>query len=145
MRNNYDFTLRYHPRKANVVADALSRKSLHLVFMMIKECELIEQLRDLNLSIELRSGSLRISEMRVCRALEERIKKFQDLDDFVKITKDRIDQKKTHDFTLFEGGILRFRVEFSSPLNLVFNKKFWKSPTKVNIHFILEPSNYIRT
>ena len=26
-REDYDFTLHYHPRKANVVADALSRKS----------------------------------------------------------------------------------------------------------------------
>jgi len=40
---DYDFQLSYHPGKANVVADALSRKSLHMSVLMVKELELIEQ------------------------------------------------------------------------------------------------------
>jgi hypothetical protein len=39
---DFDFQLSYHPRKANVVADALSRKSLHMSALMVKELELIE-------------------------------------------------------------------------------------------------------
>ena len=39
---DYDFQLSYHPKKANVVADALSRKSLHMSALMVKELELIE-------------------------------------------------------------------------------------------------------
>ena len=38
---DYDFELLYHPGKANVVADALSRKRAHVSAMMIKELELI--------------------------------------------------------------------------------------------------------
>ncbi|MCI69484.1 hypothetical protein A2U01_0090746, partial [Trifolium medium] len=49
----YDFELSYHPGKANVVADALSRKSLHMSFLMAKELELIEEFRDLSLVCEL--------------------------------------------------------------------------------------------
>ncbi|XP_027911509.1 uncharacterized protein LOC114170220 [Vigna unguiculata] len=41
---DYDFELLYHPGKANVVADALSRKRIHVSTMMIRELELIEQL-----------------------------------------------------------------------------------------------------
>ncbi|MCI49979.1 hypothetical protein A2U01_0071223, partial [Trifolium medium] len=46
---DYEFELSYHPGKANVVADALSRKSLHVSSLMAKELELIEEFRDLSL------------------------------------------------------------------------------------------------
>jgi len=39
---DYDFKLLYHLGKANVVADTLSRKKMHMLCMMIKELELIE-------------------------------------------------------------------------------------------------------
>ncbi|MCI34626.1 RNA-directed DNA polymerase (Reverse transcriptase), partial [Trifolium medium] len=48
---DYDFELSYHPWKANVVADALSRKSLHVSSLMTKELELIEEFRDLSLRL----------------------------------------------------------------------------------------------
>ncbi|MCI37517.1 hypothetical protein A2U01_0058741, partial [Trifolium medium] len=49
---DYDFELSYHPGKANVVADALSRKSLHMSSIMAKELELIEEFIDLSLVCE---------------------------------------------------------------------------------------------
>ena len=45
---DYDFGLNYHPDKANVVADALSRKTLHMSALMVKEFELLEQFKDLS-------------------------------------------------------------------------------------------------
>jgi len=39
---DYDFELSYHPGKANVVADALSRKSLHISALMVREMDLLE-------------------------------------------------------------------------------------------------------
>ena len=44
---DYDFELHYHPGKANVVADALSRKSLHVSSLMIHEMNLLEKFRDM--------------------------------------------------------------------------------------------------
>ena len=46
---DYDFELLYHLGKANVVADALSRKTIHTAYLMIKEVELLEQFRDMKL------------------------------------------------------------------------------------------------
>jgi len=50
---DYDFELLYHSGKANVVADALSRKKAHMSCMMMKKLELLEKFRELNLGMQL--------------------------------------------------------------------------------------------
>ena len=62
---DYDFELLYHPGKANVVADALSRKRVHMSSMMVKELELIEKLRDMNLELQPESDHIRCGMLRV--------------------------------------------------------------------------------
>lgn len=39
---DYDFGLSYHQGKANVVADALSRKFSHMSMLIVRELELVE-------------------------------------------------------------------------------------------------------
>jgi len=46
---DYDFELLYHPGNSNVVADALSRKTVHTAHLMIKEVELLEKFRDMRI------------------------------------------------------------------------------------------------
>ncbi|XP_027368341.1 uncharacterized protein LOC113874305 [Abrus precatorius] len=55
---DYNFTLSYHPGKENVVADTLSKKSLHVTAMMVEKMELIKEFRDMNLAMEVRPKSL---------------------------------------------------------------------------------------
>jgi len=62
---DYDFELLYHPGKAKVVADALSRKRVHVAAMMIREMELLEQLRDMNLGLDMGEGQIRCSMLRI--------------------------------------------------------------------------------
>jgi len=62
---DYDFELLYHPGKANVVADALSRKKSHVSAMMIKELELIEKLRDMNLGLDMETDHIRCSMLKI--------------------------------------------------------------------------------
>lgn len=44
---DYEFELNYHLGKANVVDGSLSKKSLHMSMLMVKEMDHIEQLKDL--------------------------------------------------------------------------------------------------
>ena len=62
---DYDFELLYHLGKANMVADALSRKTVHIAHLMIKEVELLEQFRDMKLQVELGSEFIRCSTLTI--------------------------------------------------------------------------------
>jgi len=53
---DYDFQYMYHPGKANVFADFLSRKRIQMSSHMIKEQELIENFRNLNLEVYISSN-----------------------------------------------------------------------------------------
>ena len=48
---DYDFTLQYHPSKANVVTDALSQKPRKLILAtrMVKEWQALETLVEIDL------------------------------------------------------------------------------------------------
>lgn len=62
---DYDFELSYHSGRANVVAGALSRKSLNISSLMVKEMNFIEQFRDLSLMRRLTSKSVKLGMLKV--------------------------------------------------------------------------------
>ena len=81
---DYDYELSYHPNKANVVADALSRNSLHISALMVREMDLLEQFRDLSLACEVTPNSVRLGTLRITSELLGDIREGQKIDPFSK-------------------------------------------------------------
>ncbi|XP_058733179.1 uncharacterized protein LOC131604776 [Vicia villosa] len=77
---DYDFGLNYHPGKENVVADALSQKTLRMSAMMVKELELIEQFRDMSLICEVTPQSVKLGMLKIDNDFLNSIKEAQKLD-----------------------------------------------------------------
>ena len=70
---DYDFELKYHSRKANVVANTLSRKSISVAWMMIKEVELIGSFRDFNWGISVTPRTMKLSQIKISSNFKEQI------------------------------------------------------------------------
>lgn len=62
---DFDFDLRCHLGKANVVVDALSRKALALAEVMMYTCNLFEKVRDLNLEVTEDDGGILLHRLEV--------------------------------------------------------------------------------
>jgi hypothetical protein len=72
---DYDLIIKYHPRKANVVADALSRKSTgNLAAMLTTQRRILEDLRRLRIEVRLHEPGAQLANLRVQPTLVERIK-----------------------------------------------------------------------
>ncbi|XP_073223476.1 uncharacterized protein [Cicer arietinum] len=110
------FRTRYgHYEKANVVADALSMKTLSVSALMVKHSELLEQFRDLSLVCEVTLESIKLGMLKVTSGLLEGIEKNQKLDLYVLDKLQSIGQGREPDFKIGVDGILRFKEKICVP------------------------------
>ena len=93
---DYDMRLHYHPRKANVVADALSRKS-HVNTLMTGDLprELAENLRELCLEIVARGY---VAALEIQSTLMDKIREAQKTDKEIYKIKENMSKGKLRDF-----------------------------------------------
>jgi len=112
---DYDFELLYHPGKANVVADDLSRKTMHTVHLMIKEVKLLEKFRDMKLQVELESGFIRCSNLTISSDLLNSVRERQLLDVSLNKVRKQLGSDEAKDFALGDDGILRFQSRVCIP------------------------------
>jgi hypothetical protein len=109
---DYDLEVHYHPGKANVVADALSRKAqCNCVTMDSKIATLCDELRKLNMEVVSRGTLDYIS---VEPTLQEQIIMAQFGDKGVQVIKEMLEQKvdKYKCFRQDSKGVLRFETDW---------------------------------
>ena len=107
---DYDCIIQYHPGKANVVADALSRKSVGSL-AAIKGCQrqLLGDLRRLQVHIRVLDSGALVANFGVQPDLVGRIKALQKNDlNLVQLMED-VKKGSKPDFVLSDDGVLRFR------------------------------------
>jgi hypothetical protein len=104
---DYDLEIHYHPGKANLVADALSRKE-HVNDAIISQLpdELVEDFKRLNLGIVAHTEGITIE---VEPTLEKEIRKGQIGDDKIQEIKDLMAEGRGLDFTEDEQGTIWFK------------------------------------
>ena len=113
---DYCFELSYHLDKANVVVDALNRKSLHISDLMVSELDLLEKFRDLSLSCEATPNNERPGAMRITTELLGEIREGQKADPFLRTQLEAIVSGRDSSFNVGSNGVLRLRDRICVPM-----------------------------
>jgi hypothetical protein len=110
---DYDLGINYHPGKANVVADALSRRS-HVIQLVVDSMsfELCEEFDKLNLRI---SANTEAMEMEVESSLLQEIRRGQLEDGKVQEIMRNIKEEKTPSFSEDDEGVLWYKGRICVP------------------------------
>jgi hypothetical protein len=110
---DYDLGINYHPGKANVVVDALSRRS-HVSQLVVARMplELCKEFDQLNLRIVTNTAA---TEMEVGSNLLQEIRKGQVEDEKIQEIRCNIKEEKSPDFSEDEEGVLWYKGRICVP------------------------------
>lgn len=103
------FNLSYHQDKANVVDDATSRKSLHMLILMVRELELTEKFKDMNLMCEETYNNMKLDMLKLTSGILEEIREGQRFDLILIDHLMLIHKNKGDDFIIDKNSVMRFR------------------------------------
>jgi len=104
---DYDFELSYHPGKANVVVDILSRKSLHICALMVREMDFSKQFRDLSFACEVTPNSVRLGALRITSEFLGEIKEGQKANLYLGTQLETITSGRDSSFNVGSDGVMR--------------------------------------
>jgi hypothetical protein len=113
LNKDYDLEIHYHPSKANLVADALSRKEhVHAAIVTQLPDELVEDFERLNLGIVAHAEGITIE---VEPTLHQKIRKGEISDAKIQEIKDPMVEGRGPDFTEDEQGTICFKNRICVP------------------------------
>ena len=105
---DYDCTIEYHPGKANVVADALSRKSSSssVASLKVNILPYLIDLRAMDVDLDMHSSGALLATFKVRPVLHERIRDLQTRDPLIVEIMDKVKQSKCSEFAIQPDGTL---------------------------------------
>ena len=70
---DYDIEILYHPGKANVVADALSRKAMHTSAMIITQEKLQDEMKRAGIDVVVKGGNVQMAQLTIQLTLRKKV------------------------------------------------------------------------
>ena len=104
---DYDCTIDYHPGKANVVADSLSRKSTgSLVYMQTIQLPLMVELRELGVELRMHASGALFASFQLQPILVDYILEAQLEDPYLMSMRKKVEEGEQSDFAIRDDGAL---------------------------------------
>ncbi|XP_058084550.1 uncharacterized protein LOC131232333 [Magnolia sinica] len=142
---DFKFDLSYHPGKANLVADALSRKKIieFVAPLMVREWDMVEFVRDFDMKLTMEEPYGVIAHIQAQPLVDSKIIEAQEGDELLKKMRERARNNGKSEWRIGTDGGLRYRGRLCIPnlqglreevLNAIYDSKLAMHPGSTKMY-----------